>query len=341
MGIFTDLIMILAGITILASAELAKSGSSAYIMENIPREHSGLALSLFTSGKSFGIVTLLVFGSIVPFIGFSESIRFIYLVTGFLLILCSVARHVLLDSSTNGESKRDDHLLRDFMQKNAATMKLLAKLMPGVILVMIIDGLSDSIFKFGALIYTNETVGIDIAGINVILLTTLIVSVPLLLKVGRFTDRMGVEKASIVVYSIMPISAYLLFIAGSVSYWMPFEMVEYANTLYPGIGVVYSVPFLGIVMKYVNDSLWWLVLMALIRRRLPGKDTSKILAVLMTLAFFCSSIGPVIGGLMFEMLPQQWLFLVVLVLNLGIMLTLAGTRIITDIESVEPVNEES
>ena len=80
--------------------------------------------------------------------------------------------------------------------------------------------------------------------------------------------------------------------------------------------------------------------MALIRRRLPEKDTSKILAVLMTLAFLCSSIGPIIGGVMFELLPQQWLFFVVLVLNLGIMLTLAGTRIITDAEKGESVERE-
>ncbi len=329
-GIFSDVLMIVVGITILASAELSKSGSSAYIMENIPRENSGLALALFTSGRAFGIITLVSFGVIIPLFGFSQSIRLVYLVNGILLLACTTIRAVLLDSSQKNEYVKEKRLIKDFSVQNKETIKILIKTIPGVIAVMFIDGLSDSIFKFGALIYTNETVGIDIAGINVILLTTLIVIVPLLLKVGRITDRMGIQKTAVLVYSIMPISAYILFIANTYKYWVPMPLVNSANLIVEGLGVVFSLPFLGIVMKYVNDQLWWLVLMAMIRKKLPDKDTSKILAVLMTVAFLCSSIGPLIGGVVFELLPQQWLFFIVLVLNLLIIVTLVGTKITED-----------
>jgi MFS family permease len=329
-GIFTDLWMITLGIIILACAELTKSGSSAYIMENIPRERSGLALSLFTSGKSFGIITLLVFGALIPLYGFDQSIRFVYFINGILLVMATIVRAILLENSETLEKDNEEPILRDFMKTNVRTIKILASTIPGIIIVMFIDGLSDSIFRFGSLIYTNETVGIDIAGINIILLTTLLFMVPFLLKVGRVTDRVGVQKTSVMVYGIMPISAFLLFLAGSYKYWVPVVLVESADTIYPGLGVVFSLPFLGILLKSINDQLWWLILLALIRKKLPERDTSKILAVLLTVTYLCSSIGPLIGAFLFETLPQQWLFFVVIVLNLIILVTLATTRITED-----------
>jgi MFS family permease len=333
-GVFVDVWMITLGIAILASAELTKSGSSAYIMENISKENSGLALSLFTSGRAFGIITLLVFGAIIPFYGFGESIRLIYYINGVLIIISTIIRAAFLESSKTRNDRNGERILRDFANKNTETIRILVKTIPGIIIVMFIDGLSDSIFKFGALIYTNETVGIDIAGINIILLTTLILMVPLLLKVGRVTDRVGIQRAAVLVYSIMPIAAFLLFIASSYTYWAPMSLVDSANAAYTGLGVVFSLPFLGLIMKNINDQLWWLVLLALIRKKLPKKDTSKILAVLMTVAYLCASIGPLIGGLLFEILPQQWLFLIVIALNMIIILILAGSGITEDTKTI-------
>jgi hypothetical protein len=339
-GLFTDVWLITLGIIILASAELTKSGSSAYIMENIPRERSGLALSLFTSGKSFGIITLLIFGAIIPFYGFDQSIRFVYFINGILLVIATIIRTMLLENSKTRDKRSGEPILRDFVNTNTRTMRTLAKTIPGIIVVMFIDGLSDSIFRFGSLIYTNETVGIDITGINIILLTTLLFMVPFLLKVGRVTDRMGVQKTSILVYGIMPVSAFLLFLAGSYKYWAPVGLVESTEMIYPGLGVVFSLPFIGIIMKSINDQLWWLILLALIRKKLPERDTSKILAVLLTVTYLCSSIGPLIGAFLFETLPQQWLFFVVILLNLLIVITLTISSITEDEQRIH-LNERT
>ncbi|MGY5874113.1 MAG: MFS transporter [Candidatus Thorarchaeota archaeon] len=341
LGLYTDPTIVLVALMFLASVEIVKGGSSAYIMDNIPREHSGLALSLFTAGRSFGIITLLVFGAMLPLIAFGEALRFIYLAIGILLLLCTIIRAVYLESSGKQEKNGERHILKDFVVENGRIIRLLLTTVPGMLAVMIIDGISDAIFKFGALIYTNVTLNVEFAGINVILLATLLIQVPLLLKVGRFTDRMGVQKASLLVYSIMPISAYLLFIAEGFTYWAPLSVVSSAEAVFSGLGVIFSTPFIAIVMKYVNDSLWWLVLFALVRRKLPPKDTSKILAVFMTVVFICGSIGPLIGGFLFELMPQSWLFLIVLVLNLLILLTIAGTRIVEDESQIQTDMQKS
>ncbi|MGY5854430.1 MAG: MFS transporter [Candidatus Thorarchaeota archaeon] len=330
LGLYTDPVIVMVALMCLACVEIVKGGSSAYIMDNIPREHSGLALSLFTAGRSLGIITLLIFGAMLPLIAFGESLRIIYLAIGILLLLCTVIRAVYLESSGKQERNGERHILKDFIAENGRIIKLILTTVPGMLAVMIIDGISDSIFKFGALIYTNVTLDVEFAGINIILLATLIIQVPLLLKVGRFTDRMGVQKASLLVYAMMPISAYLLFIAEGFTYWMPLSVVSSADSVFSGLGVIFSTPFIAIVMKYVNDSLWWLVLFALVRRKMPQKDTSKILAVFMTTVYICGSIGPLIGGFLFELMPHSWLFFIVLVLNLLILLTIAGTRIVED-----------
>ncbi|MHA2312546.1 MAG: MFS transporter, partial [Candidatus Thorarchaeota archaeon] len=61
-GLRTEPIFIFGALLLYGSLGIAQGGSSAFIMDNIPKEHSGLALSLFRMGNSFGILTLLAFG---------------------------------------------------------------------------------------------------------------------------------------------------------------------------------------------------------------------------------------------------------------------------------------
>ncbi|MGY5877006.1 MAG: hypothetical protein RTU30_14745, partial [Candidatus Thorarchaeota archaeon] len=329
-GIFTDIVVVFVALMFLSTAELMKSGSGAFAMDNVPREKSGFAFSLSTAGRSFGIITLLIFGAMLPLIEFGQAYRIAYVVISMFLFLATAIRAVSLTGGEKPAEQIEGHILKDFFVENGRTVKLLLGVMPGIIAVMILDSISDGIFKFGALIYTNETLNVSFVGINVIFLFTLLIQVPLLLKVGRFIDRMGIEKASLMVYSIMPICAFLLFISQDFLYWAPATLVQDANQIFDGLGVIFSTPFIAIVMKYVNDSLWGLVLYTLIQKKLPQKDTAKILAVFTTIIYLCGSIGPLIGGLIFEYVQQSWLFLVVLVLNLIILLTIAGTRFVKD-----------
>ncbi|MFX0108440.1 MAG: hypothetical protein ACFE7R_09170, partial [Candidatus Hodarchaeota archaeon] len=217
------------------------------------------------------------------------------------------------------ERDKDKALWRDFLSENAQTVRLIFAIMPGVVGVIALDSISDSIFNYGALIYTNEFLYIDVTGINIMVLVPLIISFPLLFKVGRISDQRGIRRAALMVYSIMPVCALLLIIAPQFPYWAPLFMVDGANSILNGLGIVFTTPFLALVTKGVNDQLWGLVYITLIQKRMPRTDTSKILGVFWSIIFIINPIGPFLGGLIFTYFYPSVLFLVVLCANLIIL----------------------
>ncbi|MHA1479856.1 MAG: MFS transporter [Candidatus Thorarchaeota archaeon] len=326
-GIFTDAFFIFIGLILLSSFDIVKSGSSAYIMENIPKDHSGLALSLFTAGRILGIGTLLIFGILSPVIGFPESFRLIYLAGGILLLFCTVIRARFLTSSATKKRNTERSVFRDFIVENRRAAKLLVVSVPGLLSVVVIDSISDSFFKFGALIYANEVLMIDISGINLMLLATLILSVPLLLKVGRLSDKRGIKRAALLTYGMMPVSAALLIIAPIIPIWVPESWYLMVENIAPGFGVLFTTAFVAIVMKFTNDTIWWLVVLSLIRKNLPTQDTAKILSIFWVVVYICSSIGPILAGAMFTYLEPNVLFMAILVLNLIILIAIGSGRL--------------
>ncbi|MDF1538811.1 MAG: MFS transporter [Candidatus Thorarchaeota archaeon] len=322
-GIFFEFWVVIAAILAISIHDLFRSGSSAYLMDNVPKEHSGFALSLFTAGRGLSIISLIVFGFIEPMIGFSEAFRAMYIMTGFCVLVASGARAYFLDSSVQLQKRTDRGLISEFFSQNRKAAVLLITAIPGLISVVVLDTISDSLFKTVALIYANEELSIDIAGINLILMFQLLISVPLLLKMGRITDRKGVKKAAIVVYSVMPISAALLFFAPLFPYMIPAGFVLAFDTYAPGLSVIFSTAFVGIVMKYLNDALWWGLIVILIRKRLPQTDTAKVLSIFWVIVYILSSVGPAIAGFIYTFLNPQSTFLTVFVLNILILISVA------------------
>ncbi|MFX1484456.1 MAG: hypothetical protein ACFFCP_14850, partial [Promethearchaeota archaeon] len=86
-----------------------------------------------------------------------------------------------------------------------------------------------------------------------------------------------------------------------------------------GLGAVFSTPFLALVMKSVNDSLWYLLLLIIIQKNLPRQDTSKVLGVFWFTVWMCASIGPLVGGLVFQYFSQSDLFILIFILNILIL----------------------
>jgi MFS family permease len=318
-GLFTDFSAVFAGLMVYGMMDIAKGGSSAYIMDNIPQKDSGLALSLFTAGSAFGVLTLIPFGILLPLVGFGPAVRFCFVVAGLLFFVCTAARARFLTSSLQRERTAGVPLWRDFLRMNRYAVSLLLKVMPGVLVVVIFDGFSDALFGYGALIYTKEYLGVSISGITVIVLVSLLASVPLLLKVGRFSDQRGVRRAALAVYSVMPVCIIIIILAPMFPYWAPSQLVQIAESRMPGLGVVFTTPFLALVMKNINDTLWGLVLLTLIQKRLPRQDTAKMLAVFWFIVLLFMSLGPFIGGLLFTYANPSYLFTLVLVLNLAIL----------------------
>ena len=318
-GLFTDPIFIFGALALYGSFGIASGGSSAFIMDNIPKQHSGLALSLFRMGTSFGILTLLAFGALLPVMGFDPAVRFIYLISGIVLVICAIGRAIFLKGGSLKERNKEKSIWRDFLSENRTAVRLIMTSMPAVLVIVVLDGLSDSIFSFGAVLYTNEFVEIDVGGINVMLIAPLVISIPLLIRIGRMSDIAGMRRTTILVYSIMPVCAALMMFAPTFKFWVPTTIVDMANSYLPGLGIVLTTPFLALLLKQTNDILWGLVLITLIQKNMPRTDTSKVLAVLWSIVYFISAIGPLIGGIVFKFLEAPLLFAIVIIANIVIL----------------------
>lgn len=317
-GIFTDPFLIFIALIINASAAMTRGGSTAYIMDNIPREHSGLALSLFTAGRVLSIVTLVAFGVLYPLMDWA-AFRLLSLMAGVLLILSTVLRAKYLENSQANKREAGTKLWRVFIDDNRRALKLLSTIIPGMIIVCVLDAISDSFFKLGAFIYMYEELYISVPSIVIMLIATIILQVPLLLKVGRLTDRKGVKSTALLVYSIMPVSATLMILASWIPNWAPLSFSVAANAVIPGLGVIFNTSFLGVVLKYTNDVLWYTIVLVLIRKRLPSQDTSKILSLFWFIVWLTSSMGPLIGGIISETVGILYLFVGMLILNIIIL----------------------
>jgi MFS family permease len=322
-GLVADFWLVIAAVLFLSIQDLFRSGSSAYFMENVPKKEGGLAISLFTAGRGFSIISLVAFGFLEPMIGFPETFRLLYFTAGLFMIVASAARAYLLTSIETVQEKSEKPIIREFFYQNAKAAKLLVAAIPGLLTVAIIDTISDSFFKTVALIYANEVLSIDFAGINLMLIFQLILIVPLVLKIGRVSDRSGIKRAALVVYSVMPISAGLLFIAPYFPYIAPYDFYLAANSIASGLGVIFTTPFIAIVMKYVNDTLWWALIIILIRKRLPKTDTSKILSIFWVIIYIMGSLGPVLAGAIYTFLTPQSTFLIIFILNILILAAIA------------------
>ncbi|MFO7837849.1 MAG: MFS transporter [Candidatus Thorarchaeota archaeon] len=322
LGVSTEFVVVFFALLIYSLSTVAKGGSSAFIMDNIPEEDSGLALSLFTALQAVGVGTLIILAFLVSQFGFGSSMRALFAVAGIGLLISAIVRAKYLESSTHNRRNRKKSLLDGFITDNKRAIKLVVTALPAVLIIAILDSFSDSLFSFGALIYTNEWLGVSIQGISIIIMVQLLVSVPLLLKMGRIADQ-SLRKATLAVYSLMPISVILLLLAAVVPYWAPASIISSVSSFLPVFEVVFSTPFLAVVLKYVSDAVWGLMLITIIQKMMPRQDTSKVLGVFWTIVYVSNSVGPFIGGLLFAFLHPTVLFLVILVLNVGILASIA------------------
>ena len=338
MGIFIEFTWILIALLFLSIMDVFKGGSTAFIMDNIPKEHSGLGISLFSAGRVFGIITLGVFVVLTPVLGFGSALRIMFLAGGVFLIGGAIVRAVLLKGSAPEPSREGVSIFRSFIQENMRAANLLVKAVPGMITIVVIDSLSDALFKFGSYLYIYDTIGIGIEGLSLMTIITIMVSVPLLLGTGMLSDRRGERKTAFLVYSIMPICALLLIIAPIFPYWAPMSVINQADHLFMGLGAVFSTPFIAIVLKSVNDAVWYLLLLTIIQKNLPRRDTAKILSVFWFIVWLLASIGPYIGGLVFEYFYQEYLFIVVLVLNLIILGWIASHGLVKERDADEVIH---
>ncbi|MHA1909104.1 MAG: MFS transporter [Candidatus Thorarchaeota archaeon] len=208
-------------------------GGTAYIMEQMDRDHGGVGVSLFTLGTVFGLIPLfalsVLFGLGAEFI---PVMRLFFLLAAIGYLICSVIRLVFLDSTEVEVRDRSDGFFRDLLSENIRGAKLLLSVFPIFVVVLCLDALSDSFYNFASLYYINETLDFGIGEINLMMLFTLCISIPLTLVLGRFFDKHGGRKLTIAVYSVMPLAIGLLIAAEFIPYIAPQEWINNFNSPY-------------------------------------------------------------------------------------------------------------
>ncbi|MFW9974266.1 MAG: MFS transporter, partial [Candidatus Thorarchaeota archaeon] len=340
MGIFVEFTWIIIALLLFSTMDVFKGGSTAFIMDNIPKKHGGLGISLFSAGRIFGIVTLGAFVVLNTEMDFGLSLRRMFLIGGLFLAFSALARAALLEGKAPEMKREGLSLIQSFIQDNKRALGLLVKTVPGMLAIVALDAVSDALFRFGAYIYIYEEVGIEVPGLILMTILTIIISVPMLLGTGRFSDRRGEKRTALIVYSIMPICAILLFISPSFPYWAPIALINQADLLFAGLGAVFSTPFLALILKSVNDAVWYLLLLTIIQKNLPRYDTAKILSVFWFVVYLLSSVGPSFGGVVFQYFPQSYLFIIVFLLNIIILGWIARQGLVKPIEKTESSQNE-
>ncbi|MGY5858652.1 MAG: MFS transporter [Candidatus Thorarchaeota archaeon] len=324
------------GLLTLVASNFTGQGGTAYIMQVIDRRYGGVAVSLFTVGTMFALGPL--FAMAIMFnVGFTfvMIMRIVFFVGAILFGITVVIRIFWLESTPIPERDRGTSILRDFISESYRGLKLLIRVFPILVGVMMIDALSDNLYGFSNLFYVNETLSFDIGQIFLMLLITLVVSVPLTLLLGRRFDQRGGKRITLAVYSVMPIALTLLIVAQYIPYIAPPELVDFMDAVYPGLGVILSLAFIATAIKTTNDNLWQTVLSTYVQKSLPKADLGKMLGLSALLVLIVGTISPIFSGVIYSLYEGVPLLIGAIILNLVILVILATKSIEPRVDVLE------
>ncbi len=336
----TQIVAVALAMVIAGLSSFTGTAGQAYSMQQIDRRLGGVANSLFTLGTALGLVPLYIVTLLLnvgtPFI---QVMQYLLFGAGILYVFAAIVRFTALKSlPLPKRNKQSVSLLKDFLSENLRGLKLLFKVFPVFVVVICLDAFSDSFYRFASLYYVNETLAFAITDINLMLLITLILSVPLTLWLGRIFDKRGGRGVTIAVYSVMPIAVALLVIAQYVPYISPAGWNEAVDSVYPGLSVIFSLAFIGTAMKSINDVLWFSVLGTYILKSLPRQDLGKMLSLTMVLVMIFVTLGPLPAGLIYDAFQGLPLLYSVIVINIVILIILITKSIEPRIDVIELEN---
>ncbi len=340
--VFADgLWLVVVAMATIGLASFTGTAGIAYQMQQVDRKFGGVAQSLFNLGNSLGLIPLYVISNLLSTgMEFVPVMRLLLLFAAILYFIAASVRAFALESiPLPKRHTTSDNLLRDFIGENIRGLRLLVRVFPVFVGLICVDALSDSFYQFANTYYLNETLEYTIGDINLMFLITLLISVPLTLYLGRFFDKHGGRKLTVIVYGIMPISIILLIAARFIPYYTPLEWVASLNNLFPGLGVVLTLAFLATAMKSINDTLWFSVLGTYIQKSLPRQDLGKLFSLTNVLVLAFIALGPIPAGWIYSIWQGLPLLVITLFLNIGILIVLVMKSIEPRI-SVEELEEE-
>jgi hypothetical protein len=317
-GISSGFFIILIAFIFAGCVDFFKPGSTAYLMTTFPKELSSTAIAIFRIGVIFGVVTYIVFGFLLQWYDFVTTVQLACIGAGIILLISACIRQALLDPCP---TEKQTSL------KQVSTRHLLTA-MASVTLIVMVDGVSDALFRFVSAIYTNEALGISVGGINIIYIASLVASIPITLRLGRSIDRKGdVKSKCLKIYALMPFCSLFLIIAAWVPYWGPIELVQMLDGVMSGLGAILSFPSLALILKTLNDLLWSSLLLIIIYRSIPDGSTSEAFGLVSGCGALMGAVTPLLGAFIFETYAPMYVFVLVLVLNLCILLVLSRMKL--------------
>lgn len=328
LSIATTIEIVALGLLTLASSNFTGQGGTAYIFQVTDRKYGGVAVSLFMLGALFALGPL--FAMAIMFNsgwGFIPIMRAIFFFGTVLYTLSVIIRILWLDHTPIPQRKRHKSILKDFISESYRGLKLLVRIFPTFVAIMMIDALSDNMYNFSNLFYVNETLDFNLGQIFLMMLITLVISVPLTLILGRRFDKHGGKRITIAVYSVMPLALTLLIIAQYVKYVAPTEWVTVLDNIYPGLGVILSLAFIATAMKTTNDNLWGTIINAYIQKSLPREDLGKMLGLSTLLVLLVGTIAPIFSGYIYSLFKGVPLIEGAIILNVLILIILITKKI--------------
>lgn len=337
----TDVFIIALAILIGGIGSLTTGAGEAYQMQQVDREFSGVAQSMFRLGTSLGIIPLYFFALMLDLgMSFVVLMQVTLFIAAILQFICAIIRATGMEQLPLPKRKtQSDDLLKDFISENIRGLRLLVRVFPIFIVVICIDALSDSFYSFSKNYFVNETLEFGYAEINLMILITLAFSVPLALAVGRVFDKRGGQGLTLAVYSLMPVSIFLLILSQNIRYIAPTIWVNSLDSIYPGLSVVLSLAFIATAMKSVNDILWATILSSYIQRSMPRSDFGKMLALSSVLVSIFVALGPIPAGIIYTNWQGFPLLVIILILN-AILLFVLATRSLEPRMSIEELEAE-
>jgi MFS family permease len=324
LALSTDVFFIILAFLTGGLTEITSGSGNAYHMEQIDRRLGGVAQSLFTLGATFGVVPLYLFALMLD-VGLSLVIamRIIFLAAAILNILNVFIRRFGLKQLPRPErTERSDNLLKDFVSENIRGFKLLARVLPVLLFILSLDALSDSFYNYAKIYYVNETLEFGYIEINLMILITLVISIALALVLGRVFDKRGGQGLTLAVYSIMPISILLLIASNYVRYIAPSGWINAADSIYPGLSVVFSLTFIATAMKSINDILWIAVIDTYILKSIPTADFGKMFTYVRLLPTVFLAIGPFLAGFIYTNWQGLPLLVMTVILNVALLVVI-------------------
>ncbi len=295
------------------------SGSTAFIMENVPKENSGFGMSMFSYRKVFNVIGLSFLGLLFAIsVSFVASMQIALVLEGIVFFILGAIRLFGLKPLNKRLERKKFSLTSGF--------KIFFATMPVIMVIAFLDAVSDTMFQFVYLFYMRYELNISVSVINAAFILAAVLVGPLSTKLGKAMDISPSSKLLAKVYSLMPVSLGLLIVASRFTYILPNVLIDDIIHFFAPLDLIFQTGFIAIVLKFINDTLWYSLLFMSVKRYAPRLDSGKILSAYAILVQAPNILLNSVLGVVYTYIGGLLLILTCLAINIVILLILLSRK---------------